>query len=264
MQWENLTAPDFAKAVQDTKTCILTLGVVERHGDHLPLGTDFLNGHVVACLAAEKESAVVFPPFYFGQIYEARCFPGTITLKPTLLLDLLQGVLDEIGRNGFEKVILFNAHGGNSFLLGFLAQCALWEAKPYSLYVYQGLSAEERGAWQGLLDTELHGHACECETSVSLANHGHLVKMDQIPEETIKPLRRTEHLPANFSGVSWYSNYPEHYVGDAKAASVQKGLKLREIQVQSLATFIGAVKKDQVVPELEKEFFQRVGNLAGN
>ena len=82
MQWEHLTATDFAAAARDTGVCILSIGVLEKHSEHLPLGTDFLNGHRVACMAAEKEPAVVFPPFYFGQIYEARCFPGTITLKP--------------------------------------------------------------------------------------------------------------------------------------------------------------------------------------
>lgn len=262
MNWENLTAPEFARAVQETNVCILALGVVERHGDHLPLGTDFLNGHAIASLAAELEPAVVFPPFYFGQIYEARCFPGTITLKPTLLLELLQGVLDEIGRNGFEKIILFNAHGGNNFLLGFLAQCSLWEEKPYSLYVHQGLSSEQRKEWQQICATELHGHACECETSVSLANHEHLVKMDQIPEEPFLPLRRTEHLRANFSGVSWYSNYPEHYVGDAKAATLEKGKALREIEVRALADYIKQVKEDTAIPQLEKEFHQRVKTVS--
>jgi hypothetical protein len=31
MQWENLTAPDFARAVKETGTCIMAFGVVERH-----------------------------------------------------------------------------------------------------------------------------------------------------------------------------------------------------------------------------------------
>ena len=81
MQWENLTSPDFATAVRETGVCILTFGVLERHSEHLPLGTDYLNGHKLACLAAAREPAVVFPPFYFGQIYEARCFPGTVDRK---------------------------------------------------------------------------------------------------------------------------------------------------------------------------------------
>ena len=130
--------------------CIIAFGVVEEHSEHLPLGTDFLNGHKIACLAAEREPAVVFPPFYFGQIYEARRFPGTITLKPTLLMEVIQSVLDEIGRNGFRKIILLNAHGGNTAWLAFLAQCTLWEEKPYSIYRYTGvLSEERRRAWDG-------------------------------------------------------------------------------------------------------------------
>ena len=57
MQWEQLTAPEFSNAVRDTGVCILPLGVLERHSDHLPLGTDFLNAHRIASLAAEREAA---------------------------------------------------------------------------------------------------------------------------------------------------------------------------------------------------------------
>ena len=261
MQWENLTSPEFAQAVRDTKTCVLALGVVERHGDHMPLGTDFLNGHALACLAAEREPAVVFPPFYFGQIYEARCFPGTITIKPTLLLELLQAVLDEIGRNGFEKIILCNAHGGNSYLLGFLTQCQLWEPKPYAVYYYQGLSPEGREKQKAILETEFHGHACEWETSLSLANHPQLVEMDQVPPGVTEPLRRAAHLKAGFSALSWYSNFPEHYVGDASYASREKGQALRELEVESLVQFIRAVKADEVIPALQREFHGRVQSI---
>lgn len=262
MQWEQLTATEFAQAVRATGVCILALGVMEKHSEHLPLGTDFLNGHKIACLAAEQEPAVVFPPFYFGQIYEARCFPGTVTLKPSLLLDLLVGVLDEIGRNGLRKIILYNAHGGNTHLLSFLVQCTLWEQKPYSVYLYTGkMTPERQAAWQAIVETQLHGHACECETSISLANHPELVKMDRVLTEPAEPLRRLNHLPANHSGISWYSDYPEHYAGDARPASREKGLALRQLAVDDLAEFIAAVKADQVVPALEREFFDRTGQL---
>ncbi len=189
MLWENLTSLDFAEAMQSTGVCVLALGVLERHSNHLPLGTDFLNGHKIACLAAEKEPAVVFPPFYFGQINEARCFPGALTLKPTLLVEIISSVLDEIGRNGFEKIILYNAHGGNYHLLRFLAQCSLWEEKPFHVYLYTGdLSPERQKSWDALLETRHHGHACECETSISLANHPELVKMDRLPAEPGDPM----------------------------------------------------------------------------
>ncbi|HNT36511.1 MAG TPA: creatininase family protein, partial [bacterium] len=168
MQWENLTSPDFAKAAKETGVCVLTMGVIEKHGDHLPLGTDFLNVHKIACLAADKEKAVVFPPFYFGQIYEARCFPGTVTIKPTLLLELIEGVLDEIGRNGFKKIIIYSGHGGNKALVQFVAQCTLWKQKSYSVYLYnEKLRDDLQQKVRRIVETMM-AHACEWETSISL------------------------------------------------------------------------------------------------
>jgi creatinine amidohydrolase len=142
MQWEHLTSDEFSLAVRETGVCIIAMGVVERHGTHLPLGTDYLSGHAVACLAAEVESAVVFPPFYFGQIYEARCF-GTITIKPTLLWSCL-GVLTRSVAT-FKKIILLNAHGGmNHFALP--GSMRLWE-KTYSVYLYTGEPPPNAHEW---------------------------------------------------------------------------------------------------------------------
>ena len=261
MQWENLTATDFAAAARQTNVCILAMGVLEKHSEHLPLGTDFLNGHRLACLAAEKEPAVVFPPFYFGQIYEARCFPGALTLRPTLLIELIQGVLDEIGRNGFKKIILLNAHGGNNHLLPFLAQTTLWEEKPYVLYYYAESLAIQLDHFKEIVETTNHGHACECETSISLANHPELVKMDRVPAEPADPLKRMSALTGNFSGISWYADYPDHYAGDARPATAEKGRALRDLQVESFAQFIAAVKADQAAPMLQQAFFERVRQI---
>jgi creatinine amidohydrolase len=245
--------------------CIIAMGVVERHGTHLPLGTDYLSGHAVACLAAEKEPAVVFPPFYFGQIYEARCFAGTITIKPTLLLELVQGVVDEIGRNGFKKIILFNAHGGNDNFLPFIAQCALNEQKNYSLYLYTGeLSPERQKEWDSTLESSEHGHACECESSVLMASYPDLVDINKVSPKPGSALHRLSHIPANFTGIWWYADYPHHYAGDARTANIEKGLHLRQLKEDALAEYIRAVKSDTVVPALEKEFFEKEKRLRSN
>jgi creatinine amidohydrolase len=264
MQWENLTAPDFGRAVAETGVCIVSFGVLEAHSNQLPLGTDYLAAHSLACLAAEREPAVVFPPFYFGQIYEARFLPGAVALKPALLIELIQGVFDEIGRNGFKKIILNNGHGGNAHLLPFLAQCSLSEAKPYSLYLYRGYLTEvEQKAYDAVLETPRHGHACECETSTLLALHPELIQMESVSDEPGEPLGRLEHLKGSYSGIWWYADYPRHYAGDARPASADKGRKLVEIQVQALARFIAAVKADEAVPTLEAEFFARERSLRG-
>ena len=264
MRWEELTAPEFAAAVHHTGVCIVALGVIEKHSEHLPLGTDYLVGHKIACLAAEKEAAVVFPPFYFGQIYEARCFPGTVTIKPLLLLELIQSVFDEIGRNGFRKIIAYNAHGGNDHLLPFLAQCTLWEEKPYAIYVpMQRLTPERAKEWKAQRETTFGGHACEWETSLVLGSYPHLVKKDKIPAQPGAPLNRLEHLPPTFTGIWWYSNHPEHYAGDARAATEEKGQALVRLETDTLAEYIAAVKADQAVPALNEEFFRRVEQVGG-
>lgn len=258
MQWENLTVTDFAAAVRDTGVCVLALGVLEKHSEHLPLGTDMLIAHRIACLAAAREPAVVFPPFYFGQIYEARAFPGMLTLKPTLLIELIQNVLDKIARNGFRKIILYNGHGGNHHLLRFLAQCSLAEPKPYSLYLYTGeLNADEQARWNSTLETTSHGHACECETSLVLAGLPNLVHMERVPAQPADPLKRMSHLPGAHTGIRWYADYPDHYAGDARPASAEKGHILGDISARALARFIAAVKADSVGPGLECEFFSR-------
>lgn len=266
MQWELLTSPDFRAAVERTKTCVLTLGVLEKHGDHLCLGTDYLTAHRIGCLAAEAEEAVVFPPFYFGQIYEARCFPGCVTLSPTLTMQVLEGVMDEIGRNGFEKIVIFNGHGGNNAMLTFLAQCSLWKQKPYTVYVQKMdcwvPDPELKAQWKALQESEFHGHACECETSYLMCDYPGGVRMDAVSDPKVgESLNRLAHLKDAFLGVSWYASFPEHYAGDARTANAEKGRKFRDILVQSLADFIKRVKADTVAPDLEKEFFIRENQI---
>ena len=85
-KWEELTAPDFVKAVtQSGKVCILPLGVIEKHGPHMPLGTDLIDVRATVIEAVKEEYAVVYPEFYAGQINEPRHQPGTISYSPDLV-----------------------------------------------------------------------------------------------------------------------------------------------------------------------------------
>src|SRR5256714_10334267 len=130
VHWEELTGPDFIKAIARAKsTCLLPFGILEKHGPHLPLGTDLLDVRHAALGAAEQEYAVVYPEYYFGQIFEARHEPGTVAYSPKIQLELLQETTDEMARNGCKKIIIVNGHGGNEHLLPFFAQSQL-ERRP--------------------------------------------------------------------------------------------------------------------------------------
>ncbi|MGQ9513716.1 MAG: creatininase family protein [Thermoproteota archaeon] len=261
MRWEELTWVDFPKAVKSSKgVCILTLGVLEKHGNHLPLGTDVLNVHKLACLAAEKESAVVFPQYYFGQIYEAQHMQGTIAIKPQLMLELLENVCDEIGRNGFRKILIVNGHGGNISMLDFFLQLMLYRKKNYVVYLagWWPHKPEDQEYYRKLMETKEHGHACECETSYSLANFPELVKMNLIPKRAGHSLDRLKHLENIRTPLDWFARYPDHYAGDARPASKEKGEKLKEKWVEHLVRIIKIVKDDETLPALYEQFFSRI------
>ncbi|WP_443722106.1 creatininase family protein, partial [Ruthenibacterium lactatiformans] len=105
VRWEYLTPPEFKKLVKEEQICILPLGILERHGEHLPYGTDGLSVHAIACRAAELEPCVVFPTYWFGQGHEASCFAGSVNFPPRLLYEMLEVLLDQIARNGFKKIV---------------------------------------------------------------------------------------------------------------------------------------------------------------
>src|SRR5215468_3604089 len=137
--WEELTADDFRHAIQQSKgTCILPFGILEKHGPHLPLGTDLLNVRYASLHAAEQEYAIVFPEYYFGQIFEAKHEPGTVAYSQELQLKLLQETADEMARNGCKKIFIVNGHGGNESLIPYFAQSQLEKPHDYVIYAIIG------------------------------------------------------------------------------------------------------------------------------
>jgi len=267
MRWEELTAPDFARAVRRTKgLCIVPVGVVEKHGEHLPLGTDYLYASAVAARAAELEPAVVFPPYYFGQVPEARHLPGTVALSARLIVELLGEVCAEIGRNGLKKIVLLNGHGGNRYLLPF-AKSMLEAERDYTVYLLDldaYYSTKDDPGWQALKETEIDGHAGERETSCMLAIRPELVKAGAIPRRPGHPRGRLQQIDPAITGIGWYADYPEHYQGDARRGSVEKGQYLLDFHAGNVARVLKAVKRDTAAPRLFKEFYARSRRPSGD
>src|ERR1700679_179679 len=173
-KWEELTAPDFVTAIHQSQgTCVLPFGILEKHGPHLPLGTDLLDVRYAALHAAEQNYTVVFPEYYFGQIFEARHEPGTIAYSSELQLKLLQETTDEMARNGCKKVIIVNGHGGNEYLLPYFAQTQLEKRHDYVVYVQWGRETPPGGP--GTKD-KVNMHAGETETSTMMISNPDLVQ----------------------------------------------------------------------------------------
>src|SRR3954471_3598062 len=184
VHWEELTAADFRDAITRAQgTCLLPFGIMEKHGPHLPIGNDLLNARYAALHAADQEYAVVFPEYYFGQIFEAKHEPGTVAYSRGLQLQLLQETTDEMSRNGCKKVIIVNGHGGNNSLLPYFAQSQLEAPHDYVVYV-QGLARSGPGEPAHKSNPATDMHAGESETSVSMIARAGLVHLERATQES--------------------------------------------------------------------------------
>ncbi|MDR0315679.1 MAG: creatininase family protein [Treponema sp.] len=254
IRWEYLTPTDFKALASKEKLCILPIGSLERHGEHLPFGTDGLIAHAIAVRAAEKEPCVVFPPYWFGQLHEAACFTGTINFNQRLLLEMLETLVDQIAANGFEKILVLNGHGGNINFLQYFAMSQCDREVDYTLYTGNLLGKPlNTFPWESG-----GGHADESETSMIMAIAPETVRMEyQKFKEPIEPLHDTSSLGC-YTGYWWYAMYPEHIAGCPSLASREKGEKAMEETAVNVAEMIRKIKADTLTPSLRKEFYERL------
>ena len=256
-RWEELTADDFRLAIQRSEnTCLLPFGIVEKHGPHLPLGTDLLKVRYIVLQAVQKEFAVVFPEYYFGQIFEARHEPGTIAYSTHLQLELLQETTDEMARNGCKKIIIVNGHGGNENLLPFFAQTQLEKPKDYVVYVLPVITALESGP-PPKKSAGPDMHAGESETSKMLIARPDLVKMDRANQESGADQARLKLPDDLYTAIWWYARFPNHYSGQGSAATRERGEFEMNDWEQVIAGAIRAVKADRTSLPLQNEFFEK-------
>jgi creatinine amidohydrolase len=257
VHWEELTAADFVAAIARAQgTCLLPFGVLEKHGPHLPLGNDLLNVRYAALSAARQEYAVVFPEYYFGQIFEAKHQPGTVAYSRGLQLQLLQETTDEMARNGCTKVIIVNGHGGNNSLLPYFAQSQLEGPHDYVVYVLGILRAAEGGPPRRS-DPAADMHAGEGETSMSMVARPDLVHLDRAAQESGADQARLTLPDGLYTGIWWYARFPNHYAGEGAVASRELGEFAAQTWINGIVQAIRAVKADEESLRLQTEFYER-------
>ena len=257
VHWEELTAADFRDAITRAQgTCLLPFGIMEKHGPHLPLGNDLLNVRYASLHAAEQEYAVVFPEYYFGQIFEAKHEPGTVAYSRALQLQLLQETTDEMSRNGCKKIIVVNGHGGNGSLLPYFSQTLLEAPHDYVVYV-QGLARRGPGEPQHKSNPASDMHAGESETSMSMIARPDLVHLDRATRESGADQARVKLPDGVYTGIWWYARFPNHYAGEGAVASRELGAFEAKTWIDAIVQTIRAVKADQESLRLQNEFYEK-------
>lgn len=257
-KWEELTASAFVQAIHQSQgVCVLPFGILEKHGPHLPIGTDLLDVRYAVMNAVQQEYAVVFPEYYFGQIFEAQQEPGTIAYSLSTQLTLLQETVKEMARNGCKKVVIVNGHGGNNSLLPLFAQSQLATPRDYAVYVF-GLPRENvpgRPAMKS--DPKNDQHAGETETSAMLVARPDLVHMDQAQSESGADQHRLNLPDGVYTGIWWYARFPDHYSGVGSAATKELGEFDQKTWSHQIAEAIKAIKADSETLRLQNEYFEK-------
>lgn len=208
---------------------VLPTAAIEQHGYHLPLATDTLINNLLLGKALERIPREVpiyaLPPVCYGKSNEHLGFPGTLSVSASTFMAVVRDLGASIAAAGFEKLVLYNTHGGNTSLVDVLARDlrAEFGLRTFSLYgsagaTFDGVSAQER----------TYGfHAGEIETAFLLCATPELVHCDQYTTNYIARVDHPELLKPEGSSANfaWLTKdiAPSGVMGDPGPATRENG-----------------------------------------
>lgn len=270
------TSATFPQLLEESKgTCMIMIGCVEKHGLHLPLGTDTLVGSRIAYMASQIETVAVFPDYIFGDEPPAipgHQNPGNVTLPVETHFLLLEQLCDQIYLNGFRKILIFNGHGGNSAWISAFMRNIDNKNKKYVVAKFTiDLQApdnmarylEENGSGsipeineedEALL-LRLHkqgiitGHACFGEGVTVMAIAPNSVRLDLMGKENGLPTgesRKYLSVGLEVKSSGWYLEFPNAYSAtDVPEINERIGAAALRMEAERLARAIKVFKEDE-------------------
>jgi creatinine amidohydrolase len=178
-----MTWPDVRREIDGGRdTIVLAFGAVEQHGHHLPFGTDSIFGDELGRMLADRLDAFFAPTVQVGVSRHHLAFPGTMSVEADTFAGVVGDIVRGWAQHGFKRIVLLPTHGGNFQplavaleRLGDVDGVKVIGVTDLNLLVSATLGlGQELGVSSG--DGGLHGG--EWETSMMLALHPELVRMD--------------------------------------------------------------------------------------
>lgn len=224
------------------KSVIIAAGSIEQHGPHLPEGTDTYLGYAGAeSLAKELGNTLVAPTIRPGISGHHMAFPGSLTLRPSTFLAIVEDYVNSYIHHGFENIILFPSHGGNFKALNEFTEKA--QEKHPNIKIICAGDHESHAKLRALAEKEdgipeaIDGvHAGNTETSRMLYFHPHLVDMSVV--EAGMAGEFTEEMRERLHAEGMKSVSENGILGDGRNANEKQGKKSHERLVKYFAKII--------------------------
>jgi creatinine amidohydrolase len=252
LKWQEVT-----EYLSEKDLILFPVGSIEQHGQHLPLVTDSAWAVDVAEAVASQEEVLICPPLYFGWSPHHLAYPGTITLKPETLTEVILDVCNSLIVHGFKKILILNGHRvANLPPIEIAASKLRNTTQAYIGIVDLALIVVEEV--RKICESEVggFGHADEIETSFMLYKHPELVDMTKAGKN-LSPMRgRFFHSFASpdyaLSGNRFWSKptieewrkstEPSGFKGDASLGTSEKGKEIFEAIVANVIDVIHEIK----------------------
>jgi creatinine amidohydrolase len=226
---------------------VLPLGATEQHGPHLPFETDTIIAQgivdrLIAVLPADLP-VTILPVEPIGYSIEHMDVSGTRTLAFEEAVNRWLAIAADLHDKGIRKLVLLNAHGGNSPLLTIVAT----EARVRFDMLVVATSWTRFGIPQDVIAPEAKAidiHGGDIETSVMLALRPDLVDMakaENFPSRQSDFAKRYKHLRAyGPHALGWKMSdiNPQGVAGNASAATAEKGEELLSHAVNGLVELL--------------------------
>ena len=236
MFWDQKTSSEI-DALEKNIPVIIPISAIEQHGPHLPLATDRIIGwHFLEQLEKEiTDKVLILPSLGIGCSSHHMDFPGTLSYSHDTLFAMVEDIVESLIEHGFERIILFNSHGGNQGVAQVLSERLGPELTYFTTVTWWRLAA---GALADLSTTGPGGvgHAGEFETSLMLHIDPSNVRSDKIEKgknQATFSWAEGDMLRSGSAGLyrSMYEMTPNGVFGDPTKSSADQGLKISRLIV---------------------------------
>ncbi len=195
---EEISFAEVEKLDREKTIVVMTLGSMEQHGPHLPIGMDIHIASDIAKVVADRKKdeidLLILPSIPIGQSPEHMDFPGTLTFTAETFIRMIKEIAASISRHGFKKLLIVNGHGGNIAAIGAAAfdirdqyKIKVFMFNVWSLVVDLATKLTNREA-----SNRTDAHGGEIETSLIMYLYPNQINMDLAIDEKNEQLADSE------------------------------------------------------------------------